>query len=161
MWQTTIVPIWVGVTDAIEKNDFTWVRNIIKKYYQLFGVFASLLLVMLTISDFAYDLWLGGKVQVPFDLSFWTMLCNMVFWFGSICINVLNGAGVLKIQTISSVISPVAFLVSFFILKELGVGIISIPMACILSNFNGLLFAPIQCRLIFFKMINKDNILFK
>jgi len=161
VWQTTIVPIWVGVTDSIEKNDYAWIRNIIKKYTRFFGFFALLLLIMLAFSDFAYELWLGGRVQVPFELSLWTMLCNMVIWYGAIYINVLNGAGVLKVQTVSSVISPIVFLLSFFILKEIGIGIIAIPIACILSSFNGLLFAPIQCRLIFFKMTKKNNIFFK
>ena len=68
--------------------------------------------------------------------------------FGSIFVNVLNGLGVLNIQTISSFISPLFFLTLVNFLVSQGVGVYAIMIASVLANFNGFLLAPIQCYMI-------------
>ena len=89
------------------------------------------------------------------------MLYNLVICFGAIFINVMNGAGILIVQTITSIVSPFIFILSFFLLYEIGFDTISIPIAGILSSINGLVFAPVQCYLLYFKNKKTDSILFK
>jgi len=65
--------------------------------------------------------------------------------FGTIFVNVLNGAGILKVQTIASMISPLLFLVLCFLFMRMGWGVKSILVASVIANFNGLVLAPVQC----------------
>lgn len=156
IWIILIAPLWAATTDAITKGEFTWVRNAIKKYTQLIVLFSLLFFLMLLMSTSIYQLWIGNKITVPTSFSFWIMMYNIVICFGSIYIHVLNGAGVLKVQTLCSIISPIVFLLTFLILNEMGFSVIAIPIAGIVSSFNGMFFAPIQCYSMFFRA--KDNV---
>ena len=161
IWIILISPIWAATSDAITKGEYSWVKNTIKKYTQLIVLFILLYFLMLLMSTFIYDLWLGEKIIVPVNFSFWIMMYNIVICFGAIYINVLNGAGILKVQTISSIFSPIVFILTFIVLNKMGFSVIAVPIAGILSSFNGLFFAPIQCYSIFFRNKRDSRFLFK
>lgn len=144
VWGILITPVWAAVADAISRKDYTWVENAQKKYGRLFLLFLSGGLIMLVISPFAYKIWVGDKVSVSFTLSAWVFIYTMVMMFGSIYVNILNGAGELKIQTIACVISPLVFLAVTYILIYFGYGAYSIIVGSVVANFNGFILAPIQ-----------------
>lgn len=144
-WSTILTPVWVAVTDAITKNDFQWVRDVVKKYMGLFVVFLAVSVLMLAVSGPVYKIWVGDAVSVPFMVSLWVMVFNLVLMFGSVYVHVLNGAGILKLQTIACVISPFVFLGFCFLFIRSGWGVHSIVVASVIANFNGLILAPVQC----------------
>lgn len=145
VWGILTTPIWAAVTDAVTKGDFFWVKNTQKKYLKVLLLFYATGILMLLLSQFVYTLWIGNKVNVAFTLSLWVMLYNFVMMFGSVFVSILNGSGQLKIQMYASLISPLVFLVSFFIFKNSGWGVYAVLVSAILANFNGLILAPIQC----------------
>lgn len=151
VWAIMTSPIWSAVTDAIAKNDFRWVESITKKYLMFFSLFLILSPVMLLLSEPLYQLWIGDIVTIPFALSFWVMMFNLVTMFGSIFVNVLNGAGILKTQTIVCCISPLVFLGVTYFLINAGFGVYSIMIGSIVANFNGIIIAPIQVSQLFRK----------
>ena len=73
------------------------------------------------------------------------LIYNIVLMFGSIFVMIINGTGELKIQTYASLVSPIVFIGCSMLLIKYGLGIESILIASIISNFNGLVLAPIQC----------------
>lgn len=151
VWAIMTAPIWSAVTDAIAKNDFRWVESITKKYLMFFSLFLILAPIMLLLSEPLYQLWIGDIVTIPFALSFWVMMFNLVTMFGSIFVNVLNGAGILKTQTIVCCISPLVFLGVTYFLINAGFGVYSIMIGSIVANFNGVIIAPIQVSQLFRK----------
>lgn len=146
LWITMLTPVWAAVTDAIAKQDFRWVSDVIKKYLILLGVFVLGSLLMLALSGPLYDLWVGNSVSVPFEVSLWVMILNLTMMFGSVFVNVLNGAGILKVQAIACIVSPVVFLLGCHVFIGLGWGVKSILISSVIANFNGLILAPAQCR---------------
>ena len=153
VWTILISPLWVGFTDAIAKNDFQWIINVINKFRKMFFAFLIVGVLMLLISPFIYDIWMGDKVSVSFILSLFVLLYNLVYMFGTVYVNFLNGAGVLKTQVIASCMSPFVFFGITYLMMYIGFGIESIMIGSILANFNGYLLAPIQTRL-YLKRIN-------
>lgn len=152
IWGILTTPIWAAVTDAFTKKDFTWIRNSIKKYLKTYALFSLMGGIMLVISPIVYKIWLQDKVEIAFLLSFAVLAYNLVSMFGQIFVLVLNGMGKLKVQTYASLISPIVFIVVFYMCaKMFNIGIYSVIIASIVSNFNGALLAPIQCRNLFFK----------
>lgn len=145
LWVTMLTPLWASVTDAIAKNDYPWVKGAVKKYLLLFIVFLAGTLLMFAVSSPIYRLWVGDSVSVPADMSLWVMVFNLSMMYGAIFVNVLNGAGILKVQTITSLVSPFVFLGACYLFIKLGWGVKSVLIASVISNFNGLLFAPVQC----------------
>lgn len=153
VWSILTTPIWVAVTDAIAKNDYDWIKRTQKKYLLMFGGFFLLGIMMLLISKYVYLFWVGEKVQISYTLSLWIMLYNLVMMFGSIFVSVINGSGKLKVQTYSSLVSPILFIICSYWFISVGYPLYCILIAAIISNFNSLILAPLQC----FQMLKKHE----
>lgn len=143
-----ITPFWSASTEAYQKNDIQWIKNGIRKYNQLNILLALGGLVMLIISETVYRLWLGkGIVNINFSLSFWGFLYFNVLIFSGKYVNFLNGISALRIQFISSVISPFLYIaVALLLIKHYRIGVHSLFIASIIANFNGFILAPMQYR---------------
>ncbi len=150
-----ILPFWSASTEAYKKNDIQWIKNGIKKYNQLniLLIFGGLL--MLFFSATIYRLWLGeGKVDIPFSLSLWGFLFFNVSMFGGKYVNFLNGISALRIQFISSIISPFLYLgIAILLIKHYKMGVYSLFIASVIANYNAYLLAPLQ----YYKIIVKKS----
>jgi O-antigen/teichoic acid export membrane protein len=145
-----LMPFWSAVTNAYALGDTQWIVRSVRKYLKMLVLFLLAGTVMLLLSPQVYRIWIGENViHVPFSYSLWCLLYFAVMMFGAVFVNVLNGIGALKIQYYSCFISPVLFLTICLGLIHYNVGVISIFIASIASNFNGFLLAPIQYRKIF------------
>lgn len=141
-----ITPFWSASTEAYQKNDIAWIRNGIKKYNQANLVLAACGIIMLAFSGTVYSLWLGeGKVSIPFSLSFWGFIYFNIIMFGGKYVNFLNGISALRIQFISSLISPFIYIaVALIMIKYYNLGVNSLFIASIIANFNAFVLAPLQ-----------------
>ena len=144
LWGIVLTPLWAATTNAIAKEDYQWIINAAHKCLKLFLLFSLIMILLLLFSSMVYSIWIGDKVFIPFSLSFWMMLHNMVLMFGSTFVYILNGAGLLRVQTMASLFSPLIFLAISYLLISLGTGPYSVLIAAIIANFNGFLLAPIQ-----------------
>ncbi len=144
LWGILLTPLWAATTDAITKGDILWVINCVRKYLRFFVLFSILSVFLLLVSEIIYHFWIGDTVNIPFWLSFWTMAYFVVLMFGSTFVTILNGAGILKTQTLACIISPFVFLTLCYYLIHCGLGVFSVLIASIVANFNGFLLAPIQ-----------------
>lgn len=156
VWIILTTPIWAAVTDAVAKGDFAWIRSTTSKYIKLLLLFAVCSMLMLIASPYVYDLWIGNSVTVSFELSLWVMLYNFAMMFSAVFVSILNGASILKVQTIASIISPFVFIGCCMLLLALGFGTKAILISSIVANFNGLILAP--CQYIRFIRRNKASI---
>lgn len=146
VWGIMITPLWPAVTDAITKRDIKWIKNITNKFTKLLGIATIGLIGMLLIAKYVYHFWVGDSVSIPLILSFWVMVSQLVRMSGSLFVQILNGAGILKLQTYLSLITPFIFFVVFFLLKSIGFGVESVVIASIVANFNNYIVAPLQYR---------------
>ena len=141
-----ITPFWSASTEAYLKNDFQWIKNGIKKYNQLNILMFLIGCLMLIFSDTVYRLWLGeGKVNIHFSLSLWGFLFFTVGMFGSKYVNFLNGINALRMQFLTSLISPfLYFAIAIVLIKYYKMGVDAIFIAAVLANANAYLIAPLQ-----------------
>ena len=147
VWSIMTTPIWAAVTDAVAKKDFDWIRNTQKKYLKLLVLFTIGGILMVIISPWVYKIWIGNSVSIPPFLSVFVFLYIWVMMFGNVFVSILNGAGKLNLQMYSCLVSPIVFLGVFYICNNVfNLGVISVIIASIISNFNGFLIAPLQCR---------------
>nr|HPO60765.1 hypothetical protein [Exilispira sp.] len=134
-----------------------WIRNGIKRYNQANLLFVACGVLMLILSGPVYDLWLGkGKVIIPFSLSFWGFMYFNVLIFGGKYVNFLNGISALRIQFISSLISPFIYIIlAMTLIRYFKLGPNSLFIASIIANFNAFILAPIQYNQIIVKKSKK------
>lgn len=145
-WALTLSPLWNAITEAKAKKENKWISTCVKHYKRLFIVFLCGAFIMLICSQLFYHLWLGDRIApIPFKLSMVICIYVITLTWGSLYVQVLNGLGALKIQFVSSVISPLVFLtVCYILITQFHLGVISVVIASILANFNGIVLAPYQ-----------------
>lgn len=150
-----LIPFWSASTEAYQKNDIQWIKNGIKRYNQLNLLVLVGSLLMLFFSGTFYRLWLGeGKVIIPFSLSLWGFVYYNVMMFGGKYVQFLNGISALRIQFISSIISPFLYIaVVILLIKHFQMGVYSLFIGAVIANFNGLILAPLQ----YYMVINKNK----
>jgi len=148
-------PLWSSVTDSYNKGDEDWIKRAVNKYLYVLSAFVTMALLMLLCSDKVYELWIGTKqVHIGFDISLLCCLFVITGMFANIFVSVINGIGALKIQFVSSLITPALFIVmSLFFVLKLGTGMEGILISSIISNCFGVIIAPIQYYKIF---VNKS-----
>lgn len=150
-WAILIAPLWVAVVDAVAKHDYVWIRHTMITYKKIFIGVSLLGVLMLILSNFIYSIWIGNKVNIPFTLSLTVLIYILSIIYSNLYVSILNGASVLNLQTIMSIISPIIFLLSCYFIIHYNLDITFIILACIICNVNGLIFAPIQCQHLFSK----------
>jgi O-antigen/teichoic acid export membrane protein len=150
-----LVPFWSASTEAYQKKEISWIRNGVRRYNQLGLLMLFGTLIMLLFSSPFYRLWLGeGKVTIAFSLSLWGFVYFNVMMFGGKYVQFLNGISALRIQFITSIISPVLYLgIVMMLIKVFQVGVYSIFIGAILASFNGYILAPIQYHMV----VNKNK----
>ncbi|NVO20119.1 MAG: MATE family efflux transporter [Bacteroidetes bacterium] len=150
-----LAPFWSASTEAYFKDEIQWIKNGIKKYNQLNIVLVLGSIIMLALSGIVYRLWLGkGTVDIGFTLSFWGFVYFNVIIFGSKYVYFLNGINALRIQFISSLISPFLYVaVALILIKFYHLGMYSIFIASIIANVNAIVLAPIQ----YYQIINRNK----
>ena len=96
-----LAPIWSATTDAYAKGEIAWIKNCVSKLSKVMILISFLIMFMIFASPIAYKIWIGDAVEIPFVLSmFMGVYMFVLLW--SLCFSsVLNGMGILYIQTIN------------------------------------------------------------
>ncbi|QCX39134.1 polysaccharide biosynthesis protein [Aureibaculum algae] len=147
-----VSPFWSAYTEAWVKNDMKWIKNTVKKLLLIWVGISIIGVIMLIFADPFYHLWIGNEIIIPFKLSLVLFIYFMTFTFGNVYVTFLNGIGKIKLQMYAAFFGVSLFLLSAFVLiKYFNFGIIGLVIASIISNFYGLILAPIQ----YSKIVNK------
>ena len=84
-------------------------------------------------------------MYISFNLSAWMLVYFVTTIFGAIFVSLINGIGALKIQYISSLISPLVFIALVVLFcKYMRLGMYAVLLSSVIANFNGLILAPVQ-----------------
>lgn len=153
VFSIVITPIWAAVTDALARNEISWVQKAFKKYVQILMLFFGLALIILACSNFIYKIWMRDTIgHIPFELSVCLCIYVCITLCGSLMAYFLNGAGMLKLQFINCLVAPFIFIaVVMTFIKVFHMGVCSVPLAIIVSSFYSYIISPLQCYLVFFK----------
>lgn len=124
-----LAPFWSGFTDAYVKQDFSWMKAMVKKLEKLWLLCVPILIIMLFFSDKLYVWWIGDSVQIPFTLSLCLALYTLFHIGGSVYMYIINGTSKLRIQLIIYVIFAIITIpIMNYTCKMYGVeGILIVP----------------------------------
>lgn len=146
-----VAPFWSAYTEAWVKNDIIWIKNTVKKLIMIWAGLGIMGILMLFFADQFYYLWVGDEVIVPFKLSLVLLIYFITYNFGGIFVMFINGVGKIRLQMYSSVIGALLFIsIALLLIKYYEVGVIGLVIASTLSNFYGVIIAPIQ----YYKLVN-------
>ena len=145
-----VTPFWSAITEAYVKKDFTWIRKVIKKLMHIWLGVVVLVVIMVVASPLVYTLWIGDKVDIPFQLTLLMGLFVIITSWSSIFVQFINGVGKIRLQLYHAVL----------------VGIINIPLSIWLAGYfdaRGVIMATIICQAIgamwvpiqYYKIVNE------
>lgn len=137
-----VSPFWSAFTDAFTSNDFKWMKNTLKKLKLIYIYIFIGTIILVFFSNYAYKLWIGNKVIIPFSL---TMIIGVYMVFS--CWNflhsqILNGIGKIKIQLILSASTILHIPLGYFLGMKFGIfGVVTsslffIGIGAIISTFQ-------------------------
>ncbi|MFK7924899.1 MAG: lipopolysaccharide biosynthesis protein [Bacteroidia bacterium] len=113
-------PLWAAYIEAYEKRDFEWVRRTIKKMLKVWTVALGVMMVMVAVSPWVFELWVGEEIesQIPYSLSILIAMMIMIANWNSVFNLFINGTGKIRLQMWAT----------------FGIGLINIPLCILLAK---------------------------
>lgn len=145
-------PYWSAFTDAYYKNDFTWIKRVVKQVSKLWVLLSIFTVAMFLFSDAFYNLWIGDRVEIPSSMSFVFALYVIVISGGSILGNFVNGSGKLTLSLYYSVfVGIINIPLSIFLARNCGLGATGVILATLLGAVPRVILHIIQ----YVKLMNR------
>lgn len=134
-----LIPVWTLVSQKYAEQNLIWIKDKTQNLLKVFFIFVLIGIVMLTISNQVYKIWIGDKLLVPFNLSLTLFFYIVVMMWCNLFAIIMNGIGKVKLQTYFSVLSIIINIpLSIIFIKYLNLGVIGIPLAtCVSMIING------------------------
>ena len=142
-----ISPYWSSFTEAYANNDRAWIKTSVKNIGRLWLLIPVALVVMLLLSNWFFNFWVGNAVSVSFSLSLSMMLYVLLFTYQLIYVQFINGLGKIRLQLVISVISIIINIpLSIVLAKNLDLGLSGVILATSVSLLFSVVLFPIQYR---------------
>lgn len=117
VFSVVCMPFWNATTDAYSRGDMDWIRTANKHMNRTTIVIALGLLVMILVSPWVYDVWIGNKSHVPLKMTIMMALYIFLLILSMRYSYFLNGIGALRLQMYMTVMTivfiPLAWGVSY------------------------------------------------
>lgn len=98
LFSIILAPFWAAFTDAYTSHDQAWMKKALATLERLWLLSLPVMIVMLLLSPWFYDMWVGGQVQVPFSLSASVACYVLSIMLGGLYMYPINGTGKVRIQ---------------------------------------------------------------
>ncbi len=146
---------WSAFTEAYVKNDIPWIRRTTGSLLKMWAMIGVALLVMLLLSEWFYEVWVGEQVRVPFSLSFNSAIFVLISIWISIFTNFINSTGKIRLQLYSTVFAAIISIpLSIYLASNLGMGAAGVVLGSTLAYVPVAILAPLQYRKI---VMGKDK----
>lgn len=76
-----LTPYWSAFTDAFVQKDTVWLQKTMNKLNQLSGLTAIGVIFMYLVCEFAYQVWVGDRIEVPNFLSLSFAVNTIIYAF--------------------------------------------------------------------------------
>lgn len=147
-----LMPFWSAITDAYTRQEFHWIKQAMKKLFYLGLLFSLGVTIMLLISPFAYKIWLGDAIHIPFKLSVVTAIMFIFYIMFAPFSHFINGVGKLSLGIRIGVVKMLLFLPVAILLTNY-LSAVGLVLAMILVNaIPTALIEPLQYK----KIVNKQ-----
>jgi O-antigen/teichoic acid export membrane protein len=150
-----LTPLWSAITDAYTNKDYGWIKKTINSYLKLSIFFIIVIIIMIALSNFVYDIWIGEKIKIPFAISLMWGINVILRLYSGLFTNFLNGVGKLNLSIATAIFTMICNIpLSILFAKHLEMGITGVLLASNISVFITAILRPIQYYKIIYKNAN-------
>ena len=136
-------PCWSAYTEAFMKQDFAWIRSMIRKLIMLWALFCLGTLVMVILSKPVYRLWVGSAIDIPIGVTIGMAIYVSVFNWNSIFAQFIAGVGKVYFHVFIASFGGIVFIPLAIFISRI-IGLPGISLAMILAVILGSFLHPIQ-----------------
>jgi len=148
-------PLIPAFTEAYTIDDFSWIKNVLKKINQLYIICALGVILMIPLSKPIFNFLVKSKVQMSYSLTIIIVSLTLLRMFGAVYTKFLTGCGKVRLIGISSIISATIYILFIvFFGKKLSFGIHGILLLQLLLGIITTSIVFTQSR----KVLNKQDI---
>lgn len=144
-------PVWSSVTDAYAAGDFNFLNKMMRRLNYLSLIFSIGVVLLLSVSELFYELWLKGKVHVPFKLSLAMAIYAIIYMFQAPYSMYINGFGKLKITVALTLLGIAVYFAGAILLSKYLNSSAGVILAIALTSIIGLTMQGIQVK----KLLNR------
>lgn len=146
-----LTPYWSAITEAYVKGDFSWIKIAMKNLFKLSLASIIFSFILAIISPFAYRMWIGNDINIPFSLTLYMTIFFSITIFYSPFNYFVNGTGKVKLHMYTFIISAIANIpLCIIFVKNVGLGVSGVILASIICLLPHVILSPIQ----YIKIIN-------
>jgi O-antigen/teichoic acid export membrane protein len=147
-----IMPFWSSVTKAFQKGEFDWIKKSLKNLGYLLGFLFLCGVLLLSVSNFIYEIWLANTIKISFSLSVLCFIYICINCIGTVSNTIINASGKLTVLVYASIVSLIINIpLTFLFVKYFDLGLNGIVLANIISFVLFVGVSVIQCE----KLVNQ------
>lgn len=117
VFSVVCMPFWNATTDAYSRGDMDWIKKADKQMNMMMIAIALGLAVMVIVSPWVYDMWIGNQSHVPLKMTVMMAIYIFLLVLSMRYSYFLNGVGALRLQMYMTVMTvvfiPLAWGVSY------------------------------------------------
>lgn len=146
-----LTPYWSSITEAYAKGELDWIRKAMKNLMKFMVGILLIIIILVLCSSWAYEIWLGDKVVIPFGLTLAMALFFMITMSYAPFNFFINGVGKIRLHMVTFLLAAVINIpLSIFLVKITNWGVSAVILATSICVLPNLILFPIQ----YFKLIN-------
>lgn len=145
-----MLPFWSATTEAYVKNDYRWIKRILRKLRWLSFCLIAIGAVLVVLSDIVYEWWLSSSVIPDKTLLLLLLLYFYIQLSWERCGNIINGIGYIKLQ-FYVILTETVVHIPLALLLGSDWGVKGVVISLIVSTFANTIWPQIQIRNIFLK----------
>lgn len=117
-----ISPYWSAITEAYTKQDYIWITKTVKMLRKISYKLFFLIILLVLFSSYAYELWIGDKIYIPFKVTIAVGLYVLVLCLVGLNTQILNGIGKIRLQLYTYSIATVGHIpLAFYLGNKIGI----------------------------------------
>jgi O-antigen/teichoic acid export membrane protein len=146
-------PVLPLVTQAYARQDYAWIRSMLRKMNYFSWLVVAGVVLMILISPFIYHIWIGDKVEIPFHLSVAIGIYTIINVINAPFSTFISGTGKVRILTILAPVGIGMFIGFSILLSRLLNDIVGVSIALSLTSIVALFVLPVEL----YKHIGRKN----
>lgn len=148
-----LTPYWSSITEAFVIKDYDWIKKSMNSLMKFSFLSIVLICVMVIVSPYIYEIWIGKNVKVPISLTIYMGFFFILTIFYAPFTFFINGTGKVLLQLFSIVSTSIINIpLSIFFAKNLNMGVSGVIFATIVCIIPHVILCPIQ----YSKIINNN-----
>ncbi len=122
-----LVPFWAIFTEGFARRDTPLLESNMKKLLNMTALLSAGCLLMAAVSGYAYGLWIGNLVKIPFTLTLISCLYAILLLYSSVYTIFINGTGRVRLQMLTSLFTSVFHIpIAIFLIKYFHMGVVGL-----------------------------------